>query len=83
MSNWLNTEDMTARQLIDDSRRTLHVLWTKAVGSSTYNKEEWCNLEQLIREMQVRAGFRAVTPVQPQAQSVPLGDVPGFPQDRW
>jgi hypothetical protein len=28
--------------------RLFHILWTKAVGSPTYDKKEWLELEKLI-----------------------------------
>jgi hypothetical protein len=30
--------------------KLLHTLWTKAVGSETYNKKEWNRLDELIHD---------------------------------
>lgn len=30
----------------------VHTLWTKAVGTNTYNKKEWLRLEEIINKLQ-------------------------------
>jgi hypothetical protein len=32
-------------------RRLLHVLWTKAVGTSDYNKAEWKQMDHFIEQL--------------------------------
>ena len=35
--------------------RLFHTLWTKAVGTDRYNKEEWKRLETIISNLQEKA----------------------------
>jgi len=35
--------------------RLFHTLWTKAVGTDKYNKEEWKRLEEIISNLQIKA----------------------------
>jgi hypothetical protein len=34
--------------------RLFHTLWTKAVGTDRYNKEEWKRLEEIISNLQIK-----------------------------
>lgn len=35
----------------EETRRLLHVLWTKAVGTPNYEKPQWMRLERLLEEL--------------------------------
>jgi hypothetical protein len=35
--------------------RLFHTLWTKAVGTDRYDKEEWKRLEEIILNLQTKA----------------------------
>lgn len=43
-----NLETFGGDKLRQEADGLFHRLWTKAVGSSTYNKSEWTRLESLV-----------------------------------
>jgi hypothetical protein len=38
----------------EELHRLLHTLWTKAVGTPTYNKKEWQELEAWLKRLDRR-----------------------------
>lgn len=68
------TAKYTDQVRVQDRHRLLHILWTKAVGTKDYNKDEWKQLSALLALDPVVTTEEAVTSIQGGAQtSTPTG----------
>lgn len=46
----MNNEEKTEQERVE-KHRLLHTLWTKAVGTSDYDKSEWRQLEEILNKV--------------------------------